>query len=109
MSTTTPTSQPTEQITTVDRLKEVGAHATILASHVMRWQDRDSTTAVGAGRVHPRAAAALAIEDIDELSRVLFALRNQLIGESRAYDDETARRTDALLAGRDATREAVAR
>jgi hypothetical protein len=40
-----------------------------------------------------------AIEAIDELSRQLYQLRDQLVGELRRNDDVNAARVDALLAG----------
>ena len=50
-----------------------------------------------------RPAAAIkggheAIEAIDELSRQLYALRNQLVGELRQDEDIRAVRVDAMLA-----------
>jgi hypothetical protein len=43
-------------------------------------------------------AAHAAIETIDELTRQLYALRSQLVGELRQDEDVRAGRVDAMLA-----------
>ncbi|NEE03846.1 hypothetical protein [Phytoactinopolyspora halotolerans] len=45
-----------------------------------------------------RDAASEAVETIDTMRRKLDQLRTELVTEIRRYDDESARRTDELLA-----------
>ena len=45
-------------------------------------------------------AGHLAIDAIDELTRKLYTLRSQLVGELRQDEDVRAARVDAMLAGR---------
>lgn len=56
------------------------------------------------GRPHQRLAGADALNDVDRALRELHAIRAQLITQVRRYDDESMRRTDALLRRIDAER-----
>jgi hypothetical protein len=66
------------------------------------WEDRDDSIP----QPEVRQAASTAVDTIDALTRELFNLRQRLIGEIRRSDDESMLRTEALLAGIRARREA---
>lgn len=80
------------------------AHARIIGASLALWAQRDGNT----GTVEQRQAANAAMDAIDALTRELHNLRSHLVREMRAYDDETGRRVDAMLAELDARRAGAA-
>lgn len=88
--TTTTTGTPEASAENIrDYADDIGAYLAI-------WAMRDGST----GTPLQRGAANDAMTAIDALTRELYAVRSRLVGEIRAYDDETARRVDAMLAER---------
>jgi hypothetical protein len=55
---------------------------------------------LGERSAHAIKAGHDAIKDIDDLTRQLYALREQLVSELRQDEDVRAARVDAMLAGR---------
>jgi uroporphyrinogen-III decarboxylase len=70
--------------------------ASFLADSVAAWAMRDDT------RPQPemRRAANDAVDTIDAMTRELYAVRCQLLGEMRVSDDAAMARSAALLARR---------
>lgn len=95
----TPAAGPEPQQSTqrTDPLLDAAGGIGRLAVHCGHWDARDRYRP-GPGTVHPRAEASSAVETIDRITAVLRELRNTLITEVRRYDDESASRTDELLA-----------
>lgn len=62
-----------------------------LEAYLALWAARDETPAA-------RPGASEAVAAIDLVLRELHELRSRLVTEIRSYDDESAARTDALLA-----------
>ena len=75
----------------------IRAYADQLGLSLAAWASRDDTRACPAAR----RGASDAIDAIDGALAELHKMRQQLIGEIRVSDDQTAARVDALLAGRD--------
>jgi hypothetical protein len=84
-----------------DSTSRIRAAAADLGTYLALWDMRKQDEADAASR----GAANEAITAIDEATAALHAVRSRLVGEMRDYDDETARRTDELLARRRAERE----
>jgi hypothetical protein len=90
--------------------------AQLIQWHVGVWHDLGYPEPLPSPDAHPipplgeRPAAAIkgghdAIRDIDELTRQLYALREQLVSELRQDEDIRTARLDAMLADRKARRE----
>jgi hypothetical protein len=71
---------------------EVSQHLAALTEAVARWDAREEPAPA-----EVRRAASAAVAAIDGLVAMLYALRERLVSEGRAYDDATAARADALL------------
>jgi hypothetical protein len=90
--------------------------ARLIFWYVGVWHDLGYETPPGPGDYHlipplgERPAKAIqgghqAIEEIDKLTRHLYRLREQLVGELRRDEDIRAARVDKMLAERKAERE----
>lgn len=77
-----------------DDTGDIYGYAEDIGTYLALWSMRDGNT----GTPEHREAANAAMDAIDGLTRDLHKVRSRLVGEIRAYDDETARRVDALLA-----------
>ena len=87
---------PADHRTILDIAPQLGdeGHAGMLNFALAVWAARDDSKPDG----EARRAANTAMDEIDAMLRELHALRNQLIDETRASDDATDARADALLA-----------
>jgi hypothetical protein len=79
----------THTVSSADALRE---NVDILAVALDTWAQRHDR------EPRVRESANVAVECIDAAMRELYQLRSELVGQVRAFDDETARRADALLA-----------
>jgi hypothetical protein len=64
-----------------------------LREDLAEWNRRDTDQTVSS-----YGAAARAIGRIDDVTTALAKLRDELVSEARRFDDESAARTDELLA-----------
>ncbi len=77
-----------------DAYARLEAPAAVLGYALTQWEGRDDTKA----QPEVRRAANTAMDTIDAMMHELYVMRSRLIGEIRSSDDESMRRTEALLA-----------
>lgn len=76
--------------------RNIGAQFDKLAVSLVKWDGRDNSVP----QPEVRQAGSDAIAAIDAMSRDLYQLREQLVGQMRETDDAADARIDALLAKR---------
>ena len=68
-------------------------HLATLGESLAQWEDRDQA----ADKAAARRAGSAAVDAIDAMLRDLYLVRGRLVQETRAEDDATDARVDALL------------